>query len=281
MPELPEVETVARLLAPRLEGRGITGVRVHWTRILGGMRPGTFRSRVEGARITRVWRRAKYLVFDLARRGQRDGWLVGHLRMTGRMHVEAPDWDPGPHVKVSLALTDGQKFHFIDVRKFARLIHTRDLEQVLGSLGPEPLADSFQVDWLERELRSRRRLLKPLLLDQTFLAGIGNIYADESLHRAGLHPLARSERLRRAQVERLHGAIRSTLLAAIAREGSSFDTFYRTPEGLPGGFQDEFLVYDREGEPCSRCRAIIQRIVVGQRGTHYCPRCQRRPRSKR
>jgi formamidopyrimidine-DNA glycosylase len=274
VPELPEVETVARLLRPRLEGRVVRAARVVWPRTVGD--PRAFVRELPGARIARIWRRAKFIVFDLERGGEVCGWLVGHLRMTGRMHVERRAWDPGPHARVALDLDDGRRFHFIDVRKFGRLTLERDLEGRLSGLGPEPLGEEFTPEWLFAALRGRRRLLKPLLLDQTFLAGLGNIYVDEALHTAGLHPLGRSERVPRAATERLHAAIRATLAAAIEREGSSFDAFYRTPEGRPGAYQEQFRVYGREGQPCRTCGRALERIVVGQRGTHFCPSCQPR-----
>jgi formamidopyrimidine-DNA glycosylase len=276
MPELPEVETIARLIRPRLEGRRIDGCEVRWTRTLGGLSKPAFARAVVGARLARVWRRGKFLVADLERAGRPEGALVGHLRMTGRVHVEPKGWDPGPYLKVRLALDDGADLFFIDVRKFARLWYAAEPDDLLGPLGPEPLSESFTGDWLFAALRGRRRTLKPLLLDQTFVAGLGNIYADESLFRAGIHPLARSDRLTQARAVRLRDEIRATLAEAIEREGSSFDVFYRTPEGNPGSYQDEFKVYGRGGKPCVRCREPIRRIVVGQRGTHFCVRCQRR-----
>ena len=276
MPELPEVETITRLIRPRLVGRRIEGCEVRWTRTLGGLSRPAFAQAVVGARFSRIERRGKFLVAGLERRGRPSGVLVGHLRMTGRIHVEPATWDPGPYLKVRLALDDGTSFSFIDVRKFARLCFAREPGLLLGDLGPEPLSDEFTPERLAESLRSRNRRLKPLLLDQTFLAGIGNIYADESLFRAGLHPLARSDRVGTERSARLWSEIRATLREAIDREGSSFDVFYRTPEGNPGRYQDEFKVYGRAGEPCPRCGGPIARIVVGQRGTHLCPRCQRR-----
>ncbi len=179
-----------------------------------------------------------------------------------------------------IALDAGKVLRFVDPRKFGRVRYARDPATVLADLGPEPLGPEFTGEWLAGALRARRRLLKPLLLDQTFVAGLGNIYVDESLHRAGLHPLARSERVTPAQATELRSAIRAVLSAAIAREGSSFDVFYRTPEGRPGGFQDEFRVYGRAGEPCFVCEEPIRYLVVGQRGTHVCPRCQPRRRRR-
>jgi formamidopyrimidine-DNA glycosylase len=281
VPELPEVETVVRLVRPRVLGRTVTGVEVAWARTLGGLEPRRFEQAVVGARITSAWRRAKFLVFDLERGGETAGWLVGHLRMTGRLAVERAGDAVDPWRKVSLELDDGGILRFLDVRKFGRFTFTADLRRTLGDLGPEPLSDDFTAEWLASALRARRRLLKPLLLDQSFLAGLGNIYVDESLHRAGLHPLSRSDRVRAPQIERLHTEIRTVLTEAIEREGSSFDAFYRTPEGQPGSYQDQFLVYGRAGEPCRTCGTEIVRLVVGQRGTHVCPRCQvRKPRRR-
>lgn len=280
MPELPEVETVVRLVRPRLVGRTIVGVEVRWTKILGGLSRSRFEQAVVGARVARVWRRAKFAVMDLEREGGPAGHLVGHLRMTGRFQVDPPEVAPGPYARLSLRLDDGRCFHFVDVRKFGRLWFTPQPQRLLGRLGPEPLGDEFTADWLAAGLKHRARQLKPLLLDQAFLAGVGNIYADESLHEARLHPLLRSDRVDRAGAERLHAAVQRTLAAAIEREGSSFDTFYRTPEGQPGQYQAQFRVYARDGQPCPVCGATIVKLVVGQRGTHVCPRCQPKPRRR-
>jgi len=281
VPELPEVETVTRIVRPKLVGRTIEDVHVSWPRTLGGRSPAAFRRAVVGARVRAVWRRAKYLVFDLERGGELAGWIVGHLRMTGRIHVEPRGYDAGPYERLRLELDRGKDFHFIDTRKFGRLVFTTDLEDVLPPLGPEPLGDEFTVRGLHAEASRRRRLLKPLLLDQSFVAGLGNIYVDECLHLARLHPERRSDRLDRAGAERLHDAIRRTLAAAIEREGSSFDSFYRTPEGNPGSYQHQFRVYGRTGLPCPECGEPIRRIVVAGRGTHLCPRCQGRRSPRR
>ena len=150
-------------------------------------------------------------------------------------------------------------------------------EQVIPELGPEPLGPEFTREWFRAALRSRKRLLKPLLLDQSFVAGLGNIYADEALHAARLHPLRQAHKVAARGADALRTAIRDVLQAAIDRQGSSFDGFYRTPEGQPGSYQHEFRVYGRTGEPCPRCGRPIRRIVVGQRGTHLCTGCQRGP----
>jgi formamidopyrimidine-DNA glycosylase len=277
MPELPEVETVARLIRPKLVGRTIEGARVRWPRTLGGISPRAFAAAVRGARVERVWRRGKLVVIDLARGA---GALVVHLRMTGRLHVEPAGADPGPYARVSLALDDGAVLHFVDVRKFGRMRFAREPERLLAGLGPEPLSEAFTPEVFRAALRARRRVLKPLLLDQAFVAGIGNIYADESLFRAGLHPERRSDRLAPAATRRLWGEIRAVLAEAIEREGSSFDAFYRTPEGRPGSYQHQFRVYGRTGLPCRTCGRPIARIVVAQRGTHLCRKCQPAPRAR-
>jgi len=281
MPELPEVETVARLVRPHLEGRTITGARVLWERSVGGPKAAAFRRAVSGLRIERVWRRGKYVVIDTSRDGETAGALVVHLRMTGRLHVEDADHATGRFLRVALPLDDGRELRFIDVRKFGRFVLTPDPSAFLAHLGPEPLSAEFTSDWLATALAGRRRALKPLLLDQEFVAGLGNIYVDEALHVAGLHPLRRSDRVPRAKAEALHRIIRDVLAEAIEREGSSFDTFYRTPEGNPGSYQDQFRVYGRDGKPCRTCERPIMKIVVGQRGTHLCTRCQPAPRPRK
>ncbi len=278
MPELPEVETVMRLLLPRIVGRSVLSVDSRWERTLGGASAREFSRALVGAKVIAVRRRAKYLVFDLERGGNPAGHLVGHLRMSGRMHVENASWDPGKHVRLSFTLDDGNVFHFIDVRKFGRLVFATDLARVFDSLGDEPLEKSFTAERLHTLLGARKRRLKPLLLDQSIVAGLGNIYVDESLHRARLHPLLLSTRVDFAATRRLHAAVQKTLRAAIEREGSSFDAFYRTPEGQPGSFQHQFRVYGRDGKPCKVCKTTIVKFTVGQRGTHVCPGCQPKPR---
>jgi len=275
MPELPEVETIVRQIRPRVVGRRIRAARVHWARTLQHPALERLDRSVRGRTVTRAWRRGKYFVLDLD-----DGQhLVGHLRMSGRLLVQeeaAP-----PYARASFALDDGRHLVFTDVRKFGRLAVVRRLGDALPPLGPEPLEAAFDGPWLRRALAARARRLKPLLLDQSFVAGLGNIYVDEALHRARLHPLRPSDRVPGAAAHRLADAIRAVLTAAIAAEGSSFDTFYRTPTGQPGAYQDAFLVYGRAGRPCRTCGRAIRRLVVAQRGTHVCTRCQPAPRRRR
>ena len=288
MPELPEVETTAALIRPHLESRRITGVSAGWARSLGGPTVVEFVKRVVGSRIVKVARRAKWVVIHLEREGAVAGAILCHLRMTGRLVVDAEEGHAGrqePFERVSVALEDAQgrtsTLRFLDVRKFGRFQFVTDPAEALSGLGPEPLGEEFTPDWFYGALRARRRLLKPLLLDQTFLAGLGNIYVDESLFLAGLHPERSAHRVPRARAEVLHGAIQSTLRLAIEREGSSFDAFYRTPEGQPGSYQHLFRVYGRDGKPCLECGRAIKKLVVAQRGTHICTRCQPAPRPSR
>lgn len=274
MPELPEVETVVRQLRQSLLGATVSGVIVNWARTVAQPEPAVFAERLTGRTFRSIERRAKYLLFGLD-----DGCaLVGHLRMTGRFHVGKDV--PGHHVRVDISLGDGRRLVFDDVRKFGRLALVSRAEDALPELGPEPLLPAFDGDWLHAALRARRRLLKPLLLDQSFVAGLGNIYVDESLHRSGLHPLRLSHTLKRQQAHTLAAEVKGVLGRAIEAEGSSFDTFYRTPEGHPGAFQDEFQVYGRDGLPCRACGATIRRLLVGQRSSHVCPRCQPAPRRR-
>ncbi len=271
MPELPEVETTARLVRPHVVGRTIGAVRVLWPRTLGGLTPASFERAVVGARVLSVGRRAKWVVLEL----EGAGALLVHLRMTGRLVVEPRADDAGPWLRVGLGLDDGRELRFLDVRKFGRVLHVAEPSAVFAELGPEPLGPEFTPEVLLAGLRARRRALKPLLLDQGFVAGLGNIYVDEALHAARLHPLRRSDEVTPRAARALHAAIQRILAAAIEREGSSFDVFYRTPEGRPGEYQHLFQVYGRDGQPCATCGATIQKIVVGQRGTHFCARCQR------
>lgn len=210
----------------------------------------------------------------LARGRERVGEVLVHLRMTGRLVVERAGETP-PFARVSVGLDRGV-LHFLDVRKFGRFKFVPlGAPSPLDELGPEPW--DIEADEFHAELMRRKRVLKPLLLDQTFLAGLGNIYVDESLHQAKLHPLTRACDVDRRASGRLFRAIRTTLEDAIEREGSSFDGFYRTPEGQPGSYQHLFRVYGRAGQPCPRCKRKVERIVVGQRGTHLCSRCQPAP----
>jgi formamidopyrimidine-DNA glycosylase len=269
MPELPEVETVARTIKPEVVGRLITSADLRWARTLASPSPALFKKQIAGQEILDVSRRAKFIVISLKNYN-----LLVHLRMSGDLRVEAGKIRPEKHDRVLFHLhSQGgaeSSLAFNDTRKFGRIWLTDDPETVLGKLGPEPLEKEFTADWLFENLHIRKRQLKPLLLDQTFLSGLGNIYTDECLHIARLHPLANSSGVTRRQAQVLRDAIRSVLKEGIRRNGASIDWVYRG-----GDFQNYFRVYGREGEPCPVCGSKIQKLTVGQRGTHVCPNCQR------
>lgn len=271
MPELPEVETIVRDLRPCLLGRTITSARVHWARTIATPSARAFAQQIRGHRVVDVTRRGKYLIFHLHHDTSKY-WLV-HLRMTGGFHLLTPDTPRDAHTHVVVQLDDGRELRFRDPRKFGRMWLVDDPQRVVGKLGPEPLEISAR-EFCAR-LAQRRGRLKPLLLDQTFVAGIGNIYADESLWYARLHPLRRVESLTRVECARLHRAIRHVLTRAIALGGTSIDVMYQRVNGKSGGFTESLRAFDRERRPCRRCGTPIQKIVVSQRGTHFCPTCQR------
>ena len=281
MPELPEVETIARTLRPELIGRQIVGADVRWPRTLATPSARSFKRQIRGQVIEDVARRAKFLHLRLSA-----SHLLIHLRMSGDLEVKQGKARPEKHDRLIILLSDPAanpylpisaainealtSLVFSDARKFGRVWLLHRIEAITSRLGPEPLGRAFTPRLLYDRLRARRRRLKPLLLDQTFLAGLGNIYADEALHLAKLHPLRSSETVTARQAELLHGAIRAVLREGIRRNGASIDWVYRG-----GEFQNHFRVYDRDGEPCPVCRTTIERMVVGQRGTHVCPHCQR------
>ncbi len=264
MPELPEVETIARRLAPILAGREIRAVDLRWIRSLATPAPSEFQQRLCGQTIRSITRRGKYLRLYLSH----DQILI-HLRMSGDLFIGEDTRIPEKHDRLILGLSGELSLIFNDTRKFGRIWLTDVPDQVLGALGPEPLDDEFTHEILFNRLHNRRRQLKPLLLDQSFLAGMGNIYTDEALHIAGLHPRRLSDSLTEQQAANLWQAIRDVLLEGIRRNGASIDWVYRG-----GDFQNYFRVYGREGEACPVCGTRIEKIIVGQRGTHFCPICQ-------
>ena len=265
MPELPEVETIERGLREELTGRTIESAEVLWARTIARPSSRKFTELVSGQRITGVSRRAKFLILQLEAYN-----LLIHLRMSGDLVIREGKIKPEKHDRLRLRLSGRRVLAFTDTRKFGRVWLVQDPQTVLGKLGPEPLGSEFTAEWLYSNLRIRKRRLKPLLLDQTFLAGIGNIYADECLHMAKLHPLALSNSVRSRQAEALHLAIRKVLREGIRRNGASIDLVYRG-----GQYQNHFRVYDRAGQPCPECGTPVKRLVVGQRGTHICPKCQK------
>src|SRR6478735_11787516 len=275
MPELPEVETVARDLRPLITGATIVDATTYWPRTLRGITPEAFADGIAGRRIDSVGRRGKQLVVELSG----DALMTIHLKMTGQLFVVPQGGHEDPYVRLVLALEDGREIRFRDIRKFGRIGLYLAAEDPFASIGPEPLSDDFTVKVFRRRLRARKGRLKPLLLDQTFVAGVGNIYADEALWAARLHPLRTARSLHPPDERRLWTELRRILAEAVIRRGSSIDD-YTAPDG-DGEMQDHLEVYQRTGEPCRRCGRPIRRIVVGGRATHFCSWCQRLPAADR
>lgn len=270
MPELPEVETTVRALRRPLVGETFKIAHLYWPRHVETPGPEEFKNRLPGQRIEAIRRRGKYLVFMLSG----EDTLIIHLRMTGHLSVVEKDAPLTDHTHTVLELLGEKEVRFRDMRKFGRLYLVSDPAQVLSKLGPEPLAPSFSPDVLADRLQGRSMRLKSLLLDQSFIAGVGNIYADEALHYAGLHPLRGADTLQEKEVVALYHAIQKVLRMGIERQGASIDR-YRNPDGSRGQMQDAVAVFGRTGELCYQCGTPIQRIVVGGRSTHFCPSCQK------
>jgi len=276
MPELPEVETIVRALrqggreGPPLPGRKIQSASLMWERCLVEPSPAEFCQRLPGQTVKEIGRRGKIVILQLDRQA-----LLFHLRMSGDLRVE-PGQDgqgqpvePRKHDRAVLVFEDGFHLAFNDPRKFGRIWLVSQPASVLQNLGPEPLDPRLSVEEFHQKLTAVHRQVKPLLLDQDFLAGLGNIYTDEALHAAKIHPRQPSDSLTVDQAGQLLLAIRQVLEEGISRNGASIDWVYRG-----GNFQNSFRVYQRTGQPCLVCGTPIARIVVGQRGTHFCPTCQ-------
>ncbi len=277
MPELPEVETVARSLKPYLEDRTITGFKAVWPKVVGNMSRPAFARAVTGRRIVSLTRRAKYLILNLDQ-----GFVLYHLRMTGKLYPLPQAPRGNKHVSAWLELSDGQFLIFDDFRKFGRITYYPDaeaLEEFSRRFGPEPLGRAFTADWLTDNLTTRNRMIKPLLLDQEFIAGLGNIYVDEALWESRIHPLASSRDISKQKGKALHAAIQMVLRESIKANGTSFMDF-KFLGGEKGGYTDNLRVFARDGEGCNRCGREILKIRVAQRGTHYCPACQKDPNQR-
>ena len=298
MPELPEVETVARDLQRWVVGATIRDAVVHWDRTIRHPQPPErFVAEIGGAAIRRVDRRAKTVLLHLE-----DGRVMTvALRMTGAMIVAPPGTPADPYARVVFHLVDGRELRYRDVRKFGRIglwpggglrsigagrgarsrkvaegARRYRIGEVFSGHGPEPLSRGFTADRFAERLARRSAKLKTLLLDQSFIAGVGNIYADEALWRARIHPLRAADTLTPVEVKRLHRTVRQVLREGVANRGASFSD-YVDARGEQGGNAERLAVYRRTGEPCLRCGWRIERTVVGQRSTHFCPRCQREP----
>lgn len=270
MPELPEVETVVRALRQPLIGRTITGVRNDWPRHIATPGLDELRVRLPGCRVEAIQRRAKYLVFSLTQ-GET---LIIHLRMSGHLAVVDAAKPADKHVHTIFELDNGQELRFRDIRKFGQVYLVNDPDRILGKLGPEPLDAAFTPDVLQARLNGRARALKPLLLDQQLLAGVGNIYADEALYYAKLHPTRPAHTLSKNEIHALHAAIQKVLQMGIEREGASIE-LYLKPDGSKGDMQNAVAVFRRTGEPCYGCGRPVERIVLGGRSTHFCSHCQK------
>jgi formamidopyrimidine-DNA glycosylase len=278
MPELPEVETIRRQLAPQLEGRTIEIAEIldfRWTRPVA---PDVVEAELTGARVDRIQRAGKYLIWALSD----ERYLLVHLRMTGGLL-----WDPPtepPHTRVRLAFDGGHRLAYVDPRRFGtgHLLHGAEaLGLYLGSrLGVEPFTAEFTAEHLRQMARGRTAPVKSFLLDQRRIAGVGNIYADEALFRAHVHPLRPAGRLSAVQWALVREGIEEALRAGIDAKGASIDDF-RHLDGARGSFQDLFMVHTRAGKPCPRCGSEVVKLVVGGRGTYVCERCQPRPRAVR
>ncbi len=276
MPELPEVETIRRQLAPTLEGRRLENVEVLDARWSDPAPPVEVEDALRGRRIERLARRGKYLIFEL----EDEVFLVMHLRMTGNLLLDAD----APYARVRFTLDSGDVLLFADARRFGTgvvLLGADALEDYFRTrLGVEPLSPDFTADALRALAKDRRAPVKAFLLNQERIAGVGNIYADEALFRARIHPLRQVGTLKRPQLAGLRDAVVDVLEAGIDSRGATIDDF-RNADGASGAFQDRFLAYGREGEPCVRCGRPIRKLRAAGRGTYVCERCQPRPRRRR
>lgn len=269
MPELPEVETVVRSLRQDVIGKRILNIKNSWPRHLASLDLGQMRERLIGSSITGINRRGKYIVFGL----DSGDTMIIHLKMTGQLLFMTAPSAVMDHVHTTFQLSGDDELLFRDVRKFGRVYLTQDPNEILGQLGPEPLSESFTPVLLNGMLSERRRVLKPLLLDQHFIAGIGNIYADESLFLAKLAPTRISNTISENEGNRLYSSIRETLQLAVDNGGATISD-YRRPDRSEGKMQNSFKVYSRVGQPCRRCDGVIERIVLGGRSTFFCGSCQ-------
>jgi len=273
MPELPEVETFRRYLlqgndgSPSILGKKIRDADLLWSGSIASPTPNEFLERIKGQFITGIGRRGKNLLIRLSH-----DTLIIHLRMSGELIVEKQSEPRGKHYRVIINFDDKYRMAFNNIRKFGRIWLTDNPQEQLGNLGPEPLSDDFTVEDLHLILKSHNRQLKYFLLDQKMIAGIGNIYTDEALHRAKLHPALKSNSLDFHQTQILWDSIREVLKEGIKNQGSSIDWMYRG-----GDYQNYLSVYNLEGEPCKTCKTPVACIKIAQRSTYFCPTCQSLP----
>jgi len=272
MPELPEVETVKNELAPHLLGRKFTDITILWDKVIKQPSVEDFRSRLVGQEITGLSRRGKYLTIHLSS----GDLLVIHLKMSGSLLISKDASAPPKHTRAIIHLDKGTNIFFRDPRKFGAMWLVKESSSVTGKLGPEPLEASFTPQVLAKLLLNRKAPIKALLCDQSVIAGIGNMYADEALFCARIHPLRQGGSLSPDEIERLHHAIQQVLRTAIGNKGASIVNYYR-PSGETGTAHFEFKVAHQGGKTCPVCSSPIQRIRVRNRGTYFCPKCQPAP----
>jgi len=269
MPELPEVETIVRQLRARgIEGRKILSVKVEWPRTVEPLTPARFSREVCGFSISRVTRTGKWILFHLSS----GKTILIHLRMAGSFSME-----PGSHDRIVLELSGGLKLYYRDTRKFGRWRLVNDSEEILGRLGPDALTRRFTLYYFSGILRQRHRMIKPLILDQSVVAGLGNIYADEALWEARIHPERLSDSLAADETAALYRAIKHVLRTGVRNRGTSLGggkTNYRDVDGASGGHRERVKAYGRGGAPCERCGTPLRKTAVAQRGTTFCPVCQ-------
>lgn len=269
MPELPEVETIVRDLRPRVLGRRFVNAEFYWPRLVQNLPQDEFRRRIEGAEIVQLERRGKYLIFHI--NGHR---LVMHLMMSGSLCLQPVNADLKKYLSANFYLDDGSRLAFSDPRKLGRVWLVESESEVIYGMGPEPLSDEFMPEYLSRKLKGRKAPIKPLLLDQNLVAGLGNIYVDESLYAARIRPDRIAGELTHDEVRRLWNGVRKALSAGVQNRGTTFKD-YRDGFGNPGDNQNALKVFRREGAPCPSCRDPILRIVLRGRSTFFCPSCQR------
>jgi formamidopyrimidine-DNA glycosylase len=270
MPELPEVEIIKNDLAPEIEGRRFVGVDLLCPEMVRRPSPQEFQNRIIGQAIREIARRGKYLIFRL----ETGEALLLHLRMSGSLLLKSAPAEAEPYSRAIFNLEGGLELHFCDRRKLGTIELVKNEKEVIGRIGPEPLEKGFTPELLSQRLSQRQSPIKAVLLDQTVLAGLGNMYADEALFFAHIHPLKKAKSLSGEEVEQLHQAITQVLISAIGNRGATISD-YRDIYGQLGTHQFSFSVAHRGGEPCPRCGTTIERIPIRNRGSYFCPNCQR------
>lgn len=274
MPELPEVETIVREMeASALKGTKIDKAVIYWDRTIAGLHPDLFCQRIRHQSIVDIQRRGKFIVIRLTK----DTLLI-HLRMTGKFLITTDHTTTHAHERVRLYLSDGRILRYEDQRKFGKWYLTDKPEDLLAKVGIEPLSSTFTLKAFKKLLERRQRQIKPFLLDQRYVAGLGNIYVDEALWAAKIHPTRTAASLSTTEIAALHQAIILVLQAGVKNTGTSLGAAranYFSISGQRGSHQAELKVFRKDGCPCPRCHTILEKIVLGQRGTHFCPRCQK------